>query len=412
MQIRKQSKIFKILRALFLFVCLANVNLNSVSAEESAAANVPVKTESGSEPAVSEQALQIPNDKHDNAEGDKTAYFSADKKADEAKDNPLPAAFPGEAPFGQAPVGRSLERHSAVGAAEIVAHVDKSTITIGEKIKYTIEVISNKDTEISFPVYTASMGGFAVKDFGEEGPKKAGPDKVKRTNWYLLDTYTVGPYVIPPQPVVLKFPDGRVATLKSPEIFVEVKSLLKEGEESGEEGEIRDIKGPLELAVKMPVLFFGILFLLVLFIGGLVSWYFYQKRLKKEMLAPPRAPHEVALEELNRIEQMGLIAKRQIKEYYYLVSSCLRKYLEDRFGLRAPEQTTEEFIESVTRGNALEGRFVNLLKEYLNHCDLVKYAKLEPNAEEIRKALETTRQFIEETKPAPVVSEEANEALV
>ncbi len=388
---RKQSEIFKILRVLFLFVCLVNVDLNSVSAEESAAVNVPVKTESTSESAVSEQALQIPNDKHDNTEGDKTAYFSADKKTDEAKNNPLPTVLPGE--------------------AEIIAHVDKSTISIGEKIKYTIEVISNKNTEISFPVYTASMGGFAVKDFGEEGPKKAGPDKVKRTNWYLLDTYTVGPYVIPPQPVILKFPGGRIATLKSPEIFVEVKSLLKEGEESGQEGEIRDIKGPLAFARKIPILFFGILFLLILGTGGAAAWYFYQKRLKKETPAPLRAPHEIALEELNRIEQMGLIAERKIKEYYYLVSSCLRKYLEDRFGLRAPEQTTEEFIESITRGNALEGRFVNLLKEYLNHCDLVKYAKLEPSAEEIRKALETTRQFIEETKPVPVVPEEANEEL-
>ena len=122
-----------------------------------------------------------------------TAYFPVEmEKAEiaDATNKPLPQAL--------------------AGAAEIVAHVDKSTITIGEKIKYTIEVISNKDTEISFPVYTASMGGFAVKDFGEEGPKKAGSDKVKRTNWYLLDTYTVGPYVIPPQPVILKFSDGRI----------------------------------------------------------------------------------------------------------------------------------------------------------------------------------------------------------
>lgn len=316
-----------------------------------------------------------------------TAYFPvADQKASGVPDKLLPAPL--------------------VGAAEIVAHADKSTATIGEKIKYTIEVISRKDAEISFPVYTANMGGFAVKDFGQEGPKKAGPDKVKRLNWYLLDTYTVGPYVIPPQPVVIKFPDGSVATLKSPEIFVEVKSLLKEGEEGKKGEEIRDIKGSLELAAKMPVLVLGVLILLVLLLAGLAGWYFYQKKIKQESPVPLRPPHEIALEELSRIEQMDLIAKRQIKEYYYLISNCLRKYVEDRFGLRAPEQTTEEFIESLTRGNALEGRFVNLLKEYLDHCDLVKYAKLEPGAEEIRKALETTRRFIEETKPLPPASEE------
>ncbi|MBI4430930.1 MAG: hypothetical protein HY587_04365 [Candidatus Omnitrophica bacterium] len=289
------------------------------------------------------------------------------------------------------------------GAAEVIAYVDKSTITIGEKVKYTVEVISDKDAEVSFPAYTAQMGGFAVKDFGQEDPRKAGRDKVKWISWYLLDTYTTGSYVIPPQPVEIKLRDGKSFMLKSPEIFVEVKSVMQEGAEAEEEG-LRDLKAPLLLPAQTPFWIFGALFLLVLSAGGGIGWYFYRKHLWKTEPPPPRPAHELALEELDRIEQMDLIAKRQIKEYYYLVSNCLRKYLEDRFGIRAPEQTTEEFLDSVTKGQLLDGRFVNILKEYLAHCDLVKYAKMMPTAEEIRKALETTRHFIEETKPAPVVS--------
>ena len=317
---------------------------------------------------------------------------------------------------------------SPSGAAEVIAYVDKSVITIGEKVKYIVEVISEKDAEISFPAYTAQMGGFAVKDFGQEEPKKAGPNRVKRKSWYLLDTYTVGPYVIPPQPVVVKLSGGTVATLKSPEIFVEVKSLMEASGKDGKKEEgLHDIKSPLNLPSRLPVWMLGIFLLLILGAGGGLLWYFFIKRKHTKVSEPVRLPHEIALEELNRIEQMDLVAKRQIKEYYYLISNCLRKYLEDRFGVRAPEQTTEEFIESVTtsvipaqagiqsgpplsrgrqilEGSALEGRFINLLKEYLNHCDLVKYAKLEPSADEIKKALDTTRRFIDETKPAPAAA--------
>ena len=95
----------------------------------------------------------------------------------------------------------------------------------------------------------ANLGGFAVKDFGQEEPKKSGRDRVKRSNWYLLDTYTVGPYVIPPQLVAFTLPGGRKAMLKSPEIFVEVKSVMEEG--SGEEG-LRDIKSPLNVPTNVP----------------------------------------------------------------------------------------------------------------------------------------------------------------
>ena len=89
--------------------------------------------------------------------------------------------------------------------------------------------------------------------------------------------------------------------------------------------------------------------------------------------------------------------KSKIKEYYYLVSLALRTYLENRFSLKAPEQTTEEFLESVVNSDKLEGRHINILKEYLNHCDLVKYAKFDPGNAQAKALVDTTRQFIDET---------------
>ena len=55
-------------------------------------------------------------------------------------------------------------------------------------------------------------------------------------------------------------------------------------------------------------------------------------------------------------------------------------------------------LYNVTKSDALENKYINLLKEYLMHCDMVKYAKLEPDKAECSKLIETTRRFVEETK--------------
>ena len=55
----------------------------------------------------------------------------------------------------------------------------------------------------------------------------------------------------------------------------------------------------------------------------------------------------------------------------------LRHYIEDRFGLRAPEQTTEEFLAELRQKHVFGERQKDLLRAFLEHCDLVKFAELQ-----------------------------------
>ena len=92
---------------------------------------------------------------------------------------------------------------------------------------------------------------------------------------------------------------------------------------------------------------------------------------------------------------------------YILVSSCLRRYVEDRFGLRAPEITTEEFLDAVRDDPALERSDRGLLGEFLAECDLVKFARHVPAALEAEAATTTAEAFVRETAPRaaePVLS--------
>ena len=71
--------------------------------------------------------------------------------------------------------------------------------------------------------------------------------------------------------------------------------------------------------------------------------------------------------------------------------------MEDRFGLRAPEQTTEEFLEAMRDSYAIERAHKDLLKEFLRHADMVKFAELTPGPADAERAADSARRFIEQT---------------
>jgi hypothetical protein len=78
----------------------------------------------------------------------------------------------------------------------------------------------------------------------------------------------------------------------------------------------------------------------------------------------------------------------------------LRRYIENRFGIHAPGQTTEEFLSWQSRhaDSALERRHQLLLTQFLKHCDLVKFAELQPSEAEIQKTFDACKEFILETR--------------
>ena len=66
--------------------------------------------------------------------------------------------------------------------------------------------------------------------------------------------------------------------------------------------------------------------------------------------------------------------------------------------MRAPERTTEEFLFEIKNTSVLGDAQKNMLAEFLNHCDLVKFAKHEPAPDQIQRAFDLTKDFIEKTR--------------
>ena len=161
---------------------------------------------------------------------------------------------------------------------------------------------------------------------------------------------------------------------------------------------LRDIKPPVEI----PSGWAWVAWVLgALALAGLLfwAWRYWQKRRAEAPPVPVIPAHVRARQKLQ--EALALIG--QPKEFCVLVSDTIRWYLEERFDFRAPERTTEEFLYELQSTNLLTPDQKSSLGEFLNRCDLVKFAKYEPGEPELRDLHASALRLVEETEPTPML---------
>jgi hypothetical protein len=281
---------------------------------------------------------------------------------------------------------------------KIKTGVDRDSVLIGDRIEYAIDVTTAGDTELEFPDYP-DPGGLEVKDFRAQDRSFLGRKTVRQV--YVLSTLEPGEYIIPSSALNYRLKgeeEWRSVTLE--EVAVEVKSVL-----AGVKGavDIRDIKGPLEMrdVLVTTAIWLAILILLAALAGAFI----FTKRKIKEMVPPPKPAHVIAYEALEDLTRRGLIAEGRIKEFYIDLSGIVRHYLEDRFRLKAPEMTTEEFLADVKQKKVLTSTQKELLRDFMSHCDLVKFARYGPTEEEIRSSVDSAKNLIDQTKEETAVED-------
>jgi hypothetical protein len=276
---------------------------------------------------------------------------------------------------------------------EVSVSVDKDKITIGDKITYTLIVQADKDIEIEFPqVLPETFKGFAIKDFGSS-EKRWFKTKTYR-QWYVLDTYVSGQYSIPKSYIKYRQKgQEQWQEVSTDEVSIEVESILESAEDTRD---IREIAGPVGLPVNIPWYLWGILAVIVL--GAVIALILFKRKKVQEIFVPPRPAHEIAYEALQALKQREYIRRQEFKLYYIELSDIVRRYLENRFNLRAPEMTTEEFLNTVKDNRVLSYEHKSLLRDFLSHCDLVKFAKYEPAGNEADLSFESAKRLIDQTR--------------
>jgi LPXTG-motif cell wall-anchored protein len=166
--------------------------------------------------------------------------------------------------------------------------------------------------------------------------------------------------------------------------------------------DIRAIKAPVEI----PNTWVWVWVTLGVLALAALAWWFWRKRRQKQSTPTPVViipPHERARAKL----QEALALLDQPRPFCILVSDTIRVYLEERFLLRAPERTTEEFLEELQSSALLSLEQKQTLGEFLTRCDLVKFARYEPGPAELQGIYEIAVRLVDETQPAPIPAEPA-----
>jgi hypothetical protein len=202
-------------------------------------------------------------------------------------------------------------------------------------------------------------------------------------------------FFIPSQPIVFRGGDGKNVELSTGEIAVEVVSVI-----AGKAEDIRDIKPPLEITY-FPVAALVLVIVIAVVAASVIILYVRRKRRPGKIKgAPPPPPHVIAYMELREIVARKLVEAAKYKEYYTALSGVVRRYIEGRFGLKAPDRTTEEFLEEAKVSGLLDPRARTLVGDFLEKCDMVKFAKYGPSNNECEAAYISAKKFVDETKEA------------
>jgi hypothetical protein len=114
-------------------------------------------------------------------------------------------------------------------------------------------------------------------------------------------------------------------------------------------------------------------------------------------------PHEIALQQL--AEARRLMDPEHAREYCFATSKIIRGYVEEQIHLRAPRLTTEEFLRELVEGEPVMAETHRaLLGNFLQHCDLAKFAGWRYSLADLASMHASAIEFVQQlAAPAPTV---------
>lgn len=127
----------------------------------------------------------------------------------------------------------------------------------------------------------------------------------------------------------------------------------------------------------------------VLSLIGLAVWLLKRK---KKPAPPPKLPRTIALEELDSISRE--IETMNPYQFSIRVSDILRGYVTNQYALPVTRQTSVEFLTALAKKSPFSPNEKSLLEDFLNRCDLIKFARYEATSADSRLLLEEATRFV------------------
>ena len=303
---------------------------------------------------------------------------------------------------------------SAASAQEVTAEawLDTTRLLIGDQVALHIAFTGPAGTLVKWPAIPDTIYNNVQVILRAKPDTAVSQDRRTSTisQRLLLTSFDSGFYSIPPIHIYYRVPQDTATKLAETQmVMFEVTAPSVDTTQA-----IKPIKGP----IRVPLTFREILPWLLLGLGvaalvALVVWYLRRRKKNAPIfnLIPKveLKPHEVALAALEQMRQQKPWQSGRLKEFHSDLTEILRKYIEERFRVRALESTTDEIMDGMQENGGAGTESLTLLRRILVTADLVKFAKARPLEQENEESLALGIQFVKDTIPAPQTAAPATE---
>lgn len=281
--------------------------------------------------------------------------------------------------------------------ADLSLSADQTEFLLGEPIAIHLNVTHSAGSTVFVPELDR-WGDVRVREQSRL-QSTANDDGTETTiQTILISRFVLGEFATQPLTVTIRNGDGKVNELFAPPITLTVRATITDVASAA----LADIRPqaalPEPFITPQQAIQWGAVLAGLFAVTALISWLFLRQQAPQPIpvIVDPRLPHEVAFDELDRIERLELPKQGAFKEHYIALSDCLRDYIHRRYTISALDMTTAE-IKSHLKQTPLpleqQKAMLNLLMEF----DMGKYAEFTPTVIEAVHLVEASRHVVEMT---------------
>jgi hypothetical protein len=282
----------------------------------------------------------------------------------------------------------------------VSAKLDTNAMLIGDHVGMTLKYTGPAQSQVLWPFMPDTiLGSITVIGRGRIDTSFTADKKTVTYSQQLnLTCFDSGFYTIPSIPFNYRLlPDTSRMNSVTNMTLLAVHTVKVDTTQA-----IKPIIGPLKVPVSFREMLPWILAALaVVLLVIFVIWYLKKRRKQEPVfrLKPVIVllPHELALQEIEKLRVKKLWQAGKVKEYHSELTEILRRYIEGRFLVPALEQTTAEITQSLMDNPGCPHRELDRLGNLLIMADMVKFAKAQPLAAENEKCLSDGIEFVNQT---------------
>ena len=277
---------------------------------------------------------------------------------------------------------------------DLKVDADRTQIDPGRSVFLTVTLKKPKDVKSALPDFRERVRGFSLaEEFAEPAVKNADGSVTETVNWKLVpepcaEVYKIAPFVVSASPRLLSSlkDDGKFSFAAGP-IYFE-NPPLRDPVTGGMEADPKKDLPPISLRL---IGYLGICVFGCLAVLGAI-WYLI-RLIARKVKEHRMSPIERAWVELDRLLKKGLPGRGRYKDFYVELTMVVRRYIQRKYGIKAPHLTTEEFLRS-DRIIELANNRIDDLRSFLESADMVKFAGVEATPEMADEATDSARGYL------------------